>query len=53
MKRAAYVMLILIATVMLAACETQRFGQCDPTSAPGVNCYPKQGSAPSPKNPPF
>jgi hypothetical protein len=39
MKRAALLLLVVIAAVFLAGCEDQRIGQCDP---PGANCY-RQG----------
>jgi hypothetical protein len=39
MKTVGLLVLILIA-VVLAACEGQRFAQCD---AAGANCYSRQG----------
>jgi hypothetical protein len=37
---------------VLAACESQRFGQCDPNITTG-SCDQKQKPAPAPSNPPF
>ena len=39
MTRAALLMLLVIAAVILAACQPERFSQCDPSNTPGANCY--------------
>lgn len=35
--------LALIATIMLSGCQRIGVQQCDPTNAPGTNCYTKPG----------
>ena len=34
MTRAALLMLLVIAAVILAACQSERFSQCDPSNTP-------------------
>ena len=31
--------ILVIVAVVLAACQPERFSQCDPTNTPGANCY--------------
>jgi hypothetical protein len=46
-------LLVGLMITALAACQSQRLGECDPSSSPGINCKPNQNGAPAPKNPPF
>jgi hypothetical protein len=47
------VLVLIIAAVILGACQGERLAQCDPANTPSLNCDQKPGSAPAPKNPPF
>ena len=38
-KLAAVLVILVIVAVVLAACQPERFSQCDPTNTPGANCY--------------
>jgi hypothetical protein len=50
MKRAALLLIAMIAAVILAACESQRLAQCNP-GCPNGEAPRKE--APSPVNPPW